>query len=140
MPFSTAVDNAILDTFVNNVASWAAPSSGGIWVGLSSTTPTKTGTNVTEPSGGSYSRVQIAPSNWPSAASSTLDNDSEIAFPQATADWVSGSNLTHLVVYSAVTAGNFLGGKGVSTPKPVLSGDTAKIAAGEFDITMGGSF
>ena len=52
---------------------------------------------------------------------------------------MAGANLTHLVIYDAVSAGNFLGFKALVTPKPVLSGDTAKILNGDLDIAMGGT-
>lgn len=136
MPFSTTIDNKILDHLTGKTT-WTAPAA--FYAGLSSTTPTKAGANVTEPSAGAYARVQITAAQFDAAASSATQNNVDKSFPQATADWVAGANLTHLVVYDAVTAGNFLAFKALGTPKPVLSGDTAKILNGDLDIAMGGS-
>lgn len=138
MPFSTAIDNSIIDHYTTK-ATWAARTANATWIGLSSTTPTKTGTNVTEPSGGSYGRVQVTAAEFDAAASSATANNAEQAFAQATADWVSGADLTHLVIYDASTAGTFIGFKALTVAKPVLNGDTAKVPVGDLDIVMGGS-
>lgn len=136
MPFSTSVDNALLDHLCGK-AVWTAPAA--IYVGLSSTTPTKAGANVTEPSGGGYARTQITAAQFQSAASSATQNNTDKSFPVATADWLSAASLTHLVIYDAATAGNFLGFKALTAAKPVLNGDTAKILNGDLDIVMGGT-
>ena len=136
MPFSTTIDNSILDHFTGK-STWTAPTA--VYAGLSSTTPTKSGSNVTEPSGGAYARIQITSGNFDTAASSATTTNAEKSFATATADWVSGSDLTHLVLYDAVTAGNFLGFKALTTAKPVNNGDTAKIASGDLDISIGGT-
>ncbi len=136
MPFAESIDNKILDHFTGKTA-WSQPAA--IYIGLSSTTPTKTGTNITEPSGGGYARVQVTAAQFDAAATSHTQNNADKAFPQATADWLSGVNLTHLVIYDAATAGTFLGFKALTTAKPVLSGDTAKVLLGDWDLTIGGT-
>jgi hypothetical protein len=136
MPFSTAIDNSILDHFTGKTT-WTAPTS--TYIGLSSTTPTKTGTNVTEPSAGAYARVEVTAAQWVTAASSATSNNAEKSFPQATADWLSAADLTHLVLYDAVTAGNFLGFKALTVAKPVTNGDTAKFPIGDIDLAIGGT-
>lgn len=140
MSFSNYTAQALLDSLFGNSSNFGALGSAPtIHVGLSSTTPAEDGTNVTEPSGGSYARVATAASDWNAATladPSLLDNANELAFPQATADWLSGTDLTHAVLYDAASGGNFLGSAALGTAKPVLNGDTAKIAAGELDITL----
>lgn len=136
MPFSTAIDNSILDHFTGK-SSWTAPTA--VYAGLSSTTPTKGGGNVTEPSGGSYARIQITSAQFDTASSSATTTNTDKTFPTATADWLSAANLTNLVLYDAVTSGNFLGFKAFTTAKPVTNGDTAKINSGDLDISIGGS-
>ena len=137
MPFSEAIDNQILDHFFGK-STWAATGDNR-YVGLSSTTPTKTGTNVTEPSTGSYARVQLTAAEMDAAASSTTSNNADQTFPQATADWVGGSNLTNMVMYDAAVGGNFLAFKSLVVAKPVLNGDTAKFATGDMDFTIAGT-
>lgn len=136
MPLSTAIANAVLDHLTGK-STWTAPAA--IWIGLSSTTPTGAGGNVTEPSSGSYARIQVQASEWTSAASSATENNSDQEFAQATGDWLLGVNLTHLVVYSAITAGVFLFYKALTLAKPVLNGDIARFVAGEIDIVVGGT-
>ena len=133
MPFSTTIDNSILDHFTKK-ASWTQPTD--VYVGFSSTTPTKTGTNVTEPSAGAYARLQVTTAQWTAAASSAVETNADKTWTQATADWVSGADLTHMVLYDAVTAGNFLGFVDTTTDKPVLDNDTAKILSGELDLAL----
>lgn len=106
------------------------------YVALSSTTPTLAGGNVTEPSGGSYARVATSGATWGTAASSSITNAAAITFPTATADWVSGSNLTYGVIYDASTSGNVLAYGALTVAKNVLNGDTASIAIGGLTITM----
>jgi hypothetical protein len=139
MPFAEAIDNSILDHYTKK-AVWSQPNE--IWVGLSKTTPTKTGGNVTEPSSGGYKRVQIPPADWISAASSATENNTtgSHAFAQATADYLSGSDLTDMVLYTdSVGANTFIGFKALTVAKPVLNGDTAKFLDGDIDLAIGGS-
>ncbi len=138
MPFATAIDNSILGHFTTKTT-WAARTADATWIALSSTTPTKAGANVTEPSTGAYARVQVTGAEFAVAASSATENNADQNFPQATADWVAGANLTHLVLFDASTAGTFLGFKALTVAKPVLSGDTAKVLNGDLDISIGGT-
>jgi len=136
MPFSTAIDNSILNHFTGK-STWTAPAA--IYAGFSSTTPTKAGGNVTEPSGGAYARVEITAAQFDTAASSATQTNADKTWATATADWLAGANLTHLVLFDAASGGNFLGFKAFTTAKPVTNGDTAKISSGDLDISIGGS-
>lgn len=138
MPYSTTIDNSILDHFTTKTT-WAARTADATWIGLSSTTPTKSGTNVTEPSGGAYARVQVTAAEFAAASASATQNNADQNFPTATATWVSGANLTDLVIYDASSAGNFLGFKALTVAKPVINGDTAKVLNGDLDLVMGGT-
>lgn len=133
--FTDAVEQAILDGLF---AGWEGYES--LWVGLSSTTPSGSGGNVTEPSGGSYARVETDADDW-GAASNTAPaskaNTTTITFPTATADWASGSNLTYFVLYDAQTNGNVVAYGQLTTAKPVLNGDTASFASGQMVIRLG---
>lgn len=115
---------------------------GSIWtgtmaIGLSSTTPAEGGTNITEPSGGSYARATTVNGDWAAAvagAPTTKANGTAIAFATATADWVSAANLTHWVLYINNVA-RFFGA--LTTPKPVLSGDTPSFPIGSLVLKLG---
>lgn len=136
MPFSTTIDCAILDHFTGK-SSWTAPTA--IYIGVSSTTPTKAGGNVTEPSGGAYARIQITAAQFTSAASSACENNADKNFAAASADWLSAADLTHLVFYSASSGGTFLGYKALTTPVKVRNGDTLRFASGDIDLSIGGT-
>ena len=144
MPFSTAIDQAIIDCYTGKNATFAKPTA--MYIGLSSTTPTKTGGNVTEPTGvGNYARIEVTSAQFDSAAdiggtTTGTSNNAEKAFAACNATWASGSNMTHLVMYNAITVGTFIGFKALTVPKPVFTGDTFKIAIGDLDIVLGGTF
>lgn len=137
MPFVDAVEQDILDGVLSATA-WAGYDD--LWVGLSSTTPTDAGGNVTEPSTGSYARVQTDETDWTAAsgtAPASKANSAAVTFPQATGDWVAGADLTHFALFDAVTSGNVVAWGILGTAKPVLSGDTASFAIGDLVLQLG---
>jgi len=70
--------------------------------------------------------------NWPAAAAGAKANGADITFVQATADW---GTVVAFGIFDAVTAGNLLYWGAVTPNKAVNSGDTAKFANGDIDIT-----
>lgn len=111
-----------------------------LYIGLSSTTPTDAGGNITEPSGGGYARVATTAADWAAAtgtAPATKSNTATKTFPTATADWLAGVNLTNFVIFDASTAGNALTSGVLGTAKPVLNGDTPSFAAAALVIKLG---
>jgi hypothetical protein len=141
MPFTDAIEQQLLDGFLGDPDFVQED----LWVGLSSTTPTDAGGNVTEPSGGSYARVAIATTAGGAAnflaASGTAPaektNNIAIAFAAATADWVAAANLTYLVVFNAASAGTCRAFGLLAVAKPVLNGDTPSFPIGALDIRLG---
>lgn len=132
MPSTYYLANALLNHQLGKT-SYTMPT---VYVGLSSTTPALAGTGATEPSGGSYARVATSGATWNAAASGSVTNAQAITFPAATADWVSGANLTYGVLYDAASGGNMLGYGVLSVAKNVLNGDTASIAIGALTVTI----
>ena len=128
--------NFLEDNVLDHVVGKAAYTSPTVYIGLSSTTPAEDGTNVTEPSTGAYARVTTGASDWNSASVGATSNANAITFAQASADWVSGADLTYLVAYDAITVGNELFFGQLTVAKPVLDGDTASFPAGDIDITL----
>jgi len=106
-----------------------------IHVALCTADPTDagTGSTITEPSGGSYGRVSTAGADWDAAAAGATANATAIEFTQATGNW---GTITHFALVDAASAGNMLGHGALSTPKAIDSGDTAKFAIGELDVTL----
>ena len=110
------------------------------WIGLSSTLPTPTGTNITEPSGGGYARQQVTIANWnvaTAAEPAVLTNAAPINFPAATADWLSGSLLPYAVIMSLASNGVFYGYGEFVVAKAVYNSDVLSIGAGKLQITLG---
>lgn len=132
MPFATYLSNKVLDHTVGKT-SFTMPTN---YIGLSSTTPTTAGSNVTEPSTGAYARVTTSGSSWNAASAGAVTNSATLTFPTATADWLSGVNLTHGVAYDSSTGGNLLYFGALTTAKPVLNGDTVSIAPGGISISL----
>lgn len=132
MAFSNYLRDELLDE-VWGGEDFTPPTS--VYVGLSTTTPNDDGTNVSEPSGGSYARVETTNNltNWPAATDGVKENGAEITFPQATASW---GTVTHVVMYDADTGGNFLGFGALTTSKSIENGDTAKFNANDMTITL----
>jgi hypothetical protein len=111
-----------------------------MYVGLSSTTPTDAGGNITEPSGGAYARVATTAADWSAAtgtAPATKTNTATISFPTATANWSASANQTYFVLMDAPTAGNALAFGLLGTAKPVLNGDTASFPPGSLILKQG---
>lgn len=132
MTLAQATEISILEHFLGGTG-WTAPSQ--IWVGLANGTVNKT-SGGTEPTGGSYDRIQFNRSDWDDSplSSGSISNKVEKAFAQASADWLSAANLTHAVFYDSSSGGNYLGNAPLSTAKSVSSGQTAKFLIGGLTI------
>jgi len=102
-----------------------------IYVALFTAAPTDAG-GGTEVSGGSYARVQTAAGDWTAASSGALSNANEITFPEATASW---GTVVAFALFDADTGGNMLYWADLTTNKTIESGDTAKFAVGDLDVT-----
>lgn len=127
--FTTYARNAMLDY----VCADSPPSITGVWLAVSTTTPTNAGTNVTEPSGNNYSRVQVTSGVWSAASSGSKQNNALISFPTASGSW---GTLTHGVLYDAVTGGNALAWGPLSPNQTIGNGQTLEIAAGQLTLAI----
>lgn len=112
------------------------------WLGLSSTTPSDDGSNITEPDDGNYSRVEVPNDAETFSAASTVGgvgtkvNAVTLALPTASGDWLEGADLTHWVLFDDAEAGAARYVGELDTPKPVLAGDTPSFAPGALKITL----
>ena len=140
MSFSNRTAQALLNSLFGKTSNFGALAAAPpIYVGLSSTAPAEDGTGVTEPSTGSYVRVATSAATWNAATNadpSVVSNAAAITFPTATADWLAGVNLTHLVFFDAAAAGNVLGSTALTVAKPVLDGDTAEFVAASLTVSL----
>lgn len=128
------ISNYLANALLNHIfgkGTYTPPTN--IYVELSTTAPTDAGTNVTPPSGGGYARKQTAPSDWNMGSGRIIDNANAIEFAEATASW---GTLSHFALFDAASGGNFLGWGALTTSKAVDSGDTARFAAGDLDVSF----
>lgn len=112
-------------------------SSGNVfYIGLSSTTPTTAGGNVTEPAGNGYERVQIT--GFSQANNGVISNTSAIMFPRSTGTWFPANALaTHWVLFDGADANaHVLSAGALETPIGIWKNTEVTIATGEITITL----
>lgn len=129
--FSDFLELELLDHVLGNAA-YTAPSN--LHVALYTATPSDTG-GGTEVSGGSYARAAVTnnATNFPAAAAGAKSNGTEITFVTATANW---GTVVAFGIHDDPTAGNLLVWGDVTPNKAINTGDTAKFAIGDLDITL----
>jgi hypothetical protein len=127
--FADYWENEILDHLFGK-GSYTPPT---IYVGLSTADPTDDASGLAEPSGNSYARVATAGADWNVASGGAIANANDITFPEATGSW---GTITHFAIFDAASAGNMLAHGALNVSKSISSGDTAKFAAGDLDVTL----
>lgn len=127
---SDFLENEILDHVLGNAA-YTAP--GTVYIALFTVAPTDSG-GGTECTGGSYARVTVTnnATNWPAASGGAKSNGTEIVFVEATASW---GTVLAFGIFDAITAGNLLYWATLTVNKAIDTGDTAKFAVGDLDVT-----
>lgn len=107
------------------------------FLSLYTAAPGETG-GGTEVSGGSYARIQHAPTdaNWNASTqvggAGRIDNAVDITFPTPTANW---GTITSMAIMSRLTGGNMFMYSALTTSKTVNNGDPApKFSTGDLDI------
>ena len=124
MPLSTFARNELLDALL---ATGAAYVSTAVYVSLHTADPGLTGTS--EFTGGGYARAgDTAMDVAVAGASANTGTVSFTNMPVLTANYFG--------LWDAVSAGNFLGGAALTTPRTFTGGENASFAAGDLDVTM----
>lgn len=143
MSFTNYTNQALLAAMFGKTSNFGTLSSAPtIYVGLSSTAPAEDGSNITEPSTGSYARVATAASDWnaPTLADpSVIDNANAVTFPQATGDWLSQADIGYFFLADGPAgspAANILGSGSLDAARKVLNGDTPEFGAGDLNATL----
>lgn len=129
--FSDYLENELLD-HVFKTGAYAQPTN--IYIALTKSTidDTKTGATLpSEVSGGAYARKIC--NTWDVAASGATENTQVEQFAEATANW---GTVTHFALCDHSTGGNMLGWGALSVAKKIGTGDTAKFATGDIDVTL----
>lgn len=96
------------------------------YISLHTADPGETG--ASEVTGGSYARQSAS---FGAAADGAVANDVAIEFTLMPAE-----TITHVGVWDADTAGNFLWGGALAASKTTNAGDTFQIAIGDLDVTL----
>ena len=134
MSFTNYLENSVLNHIFGG-GDYSRSST--LQIGLSTTSITEDGTNITEPSGGSYAKVQINndANAWENAITDAgskgkKTNKIEIEFPEATDNW------GEIIQFFITDGTNVLGYGSLLPPRSILTGDTARFKAGELVITL----
>jgi hypothetical protein len=123
MSVSDYYENKILDHMLRGT-SFTPPST--VYVSLHTADPGETGDN--EVTGGGYSRKAVT-FNAPSGGSMT--NAADVDFPNMPA-----ATITHVGLWDAASAGNFLWGGALTASKTTNAGDTFRIPAGQLTVSL----
>jgi hypothetical protein len=107
-----------------------APLTTTAYVSLHTADPGNTGTS--EVSGGAYARVGPAAFVNTGSNPTVASNSALLSFPSATAGW---GAITYFGLWSAATAGTFLGSGFLSGTTTVNNGDTTRFLVGSLTIT-----
>jgi len=132
--FADYLEDKVLDYVFSKAAFTPAAT---LYLGLSTTTITDAGGNITEPSGNNYSRVAITnnDTNFPASSGGAKANGAALSFPQASGAW--GDIIDFFLTDAETGAGNIYGFGTLTTHKDVTAGDTLSFAIGDLDITLG---
>lgn len=130
--FADFLENELLD-HVFGAATFTAGAT--LYVGLSTTTVSDAGGNITEPSGNAYARVAVTnnATNFPAASGGAKANGTAVTFPQASGSW---GTVTDVFISDASSGGNIYAYGALTVSKAITSGDTAQFAIGDLDITL----
>jgi len=129
------LENLVLKRVIGG-ATWTAIST--VYLGLFSSfdaTDANDGTVFTEvsTSGTNYGRKTAT---FNAAAAGAAASSAQIDFGTASADWASGSNLTHWGLFDASTAGNMLYWGTMPANTTVLNGENLVINAGDLTVSL----
>ena len=131
--FADYLENAVLNVTFGKTAFTPAAS---LYVGLSTTTITDAGANITEPSAGAYARVAIDnnKTTWTTSSGGSISNAITITFAAATSAW---GTVTDIFLSDSSSAGNIYVYDDLTTSKAVTSGDTVQVVPGDLTINLG---
>lgn len=112
----------------------------GLWGTASSISDASHGGTAGEVSGGSYDRSSKTnnTTNFASVTGTAKVNSNAITFPTASASWNAAANINQVGVLDGnlkTSGDNLLLWSDLTTPKPVLNGDTAQFNTGAFSWT-----
>lgn len=135
--FSNYLEDQIIGWAFSGATFATLPTAGTVWVSLHTADPADTGAN--EVTGGNYARIPVAAAGWTKTTGGTASatNTAEIVYPSSgTVTWTAAGGVTHVGIWNALSAGNFLFGGALTSPKVVASGDVFKFLASNLTISV----
>ena len=109
-------------------------SPGTVYVALLTDNPTaeqlEAGDLTNEITGGGYARQAV---NFSDINDSTVENDADIDFPQATADW---GNVTHIYITETSTGDDAIYYQELVNPREILTDDIFRITASNLSVEL----
>lgn len=125
MAWTTYTNNKIVDA-ISGKTTFTALSNA--YFALSTTTPTVSGTNFTEPSENAYARVAVPGSYWSAASGGSTANTTAIEWPTATGSW---GTITYVGIFDASSGGNLLAYFLLPASQAIPSGVAPKLNIGD---------
>ena len=129
--FSDYMEDAVLDHLFMNTA-LGQPTN--LYVALCKSTIAEDDTGSTLPTevtGGSY--VRTICNTWDAASGGATANSQPCTFPEATANW---GTVTDFAIVNHSTTGQVWGYGKLTAEKKIGTGDTAKFATSDLDVTL----
>lgn len=110
--------------------------SDSLYVGLSSSGATSSGTGYKEPNGGNYARVKI--NGFSASSNCVARNKAEIVFPVSMERWFSADNMaTHWLIFDGNTSqSNLLACGELEVPREIPAGIITTIPKGAIAVTL----
>jgi hypothetical protein len=130
--FTNTSENEVLD---HVLAVSQLSYSASVWISLHTAAYAEDG-SATEVTGGSYARLEVGGAtgrSFTAATGGASSNNEEWAFTTATVSW---GTILSFGVWTTASGGTMRMGGDLGTSKTIDSGDTAKFAAGELDVTL----
>lgn len=121
--------NLIAGNVMHSSATAALPTT--YYVALSTKVPTGTGTDFTEVSGGSYTRIAFGTASEPSDG--MVSNLFDIAYQEATGNW---GTVQAFGIYDAAEGGHLLTWDVLSTAQTIVTGNQVRFKPGALKLTF----
>jgi len=129
--FTDYLEAEIIEWSFDGTSFAAAPDP--VYVGLHTSDPGDSPDGSTEVGTGSYSRVSVSASDW-TTTTSTADNDKDVTFPEATANW---GTVTHFTIWDGSSSSdNALYVSALDNSRDIQAGDVARFQAGELNFEV----
>jgi hypothetical protein len=121
-------------TYFLNLASTTMFKTPSLYLGMSTTTPTISGTNVTEPSGATgYARILIPSASLSTPTAGVITNTALVSYPRMTSD---GGTATYWVIYDALTGGNLIAYGAFTNSRALQINSQVILEAGKLTFSM----